>query len=236
MVPAESGIEAAEKQEALERVLASHTLLRSEQLRRLLKYLADAHTAGRESQIGEYDIAIDVLGRPKDFDAAADSTVRNRLFALRKKLDEYYAAEDPHAPVRIQLPKGTYGLHFTRVRPETVPVRRVRAAWWAAAGFVTGVAAAVALFALWPGRGGSPAPAAPVLAAAWAPLLSLDTDVILSVATPAHLIVRQTVPEPAANLYDAPKELDGWYRQFGPVRKPGPCGWCQRGIRRSGVM
>jgi hypothetical protein len=47
--------------------------------------------------------------------------VRNRAFTLRKKLQEYYEHENPDAPIRIDLHKGSYCPHFVENSPHEKP-------------------------------------------------------------------------------------------------------------------
>ena len=53
-----------EKRQALDRVLESRTLGRSDQLRSFLRYVCEAEFEGRAQQLNEY--ALSVLGRPAD--------------------------------------------------------------------------------------------------------------------------------------------------------------------------
>ncbi len=103
------------REEALRLALASQTLARSEQLRSFLRYVCEREIAGRGQEITECLIGREVLGRPADYNPLDDATVRNRAHALRRKLEELYASEAPGAPLRIELPKGSY-------RPRFVPV------------------------------------------------------------------------------------------------------------------
>ncbi len=68
--------------------------------------------AGQGGEINEYLIGVEVLGRPADYYPGEDATVRNRAYALRNKLQEFYVHEKPDARIRIELPKGSYCPHF----------------------------------------------------------------------------------------------------------------------------
>src|SRR5271157_57956 len=74
-------------------VLASPTFARAQRLVKLLEYISERHFAGRDSEVCEYSIATEVLGRPADFDPAEDAIARVEIHRLRKKLREYYASE-----------------------------------------------------------------------------------------------------------------------------------------------
>jgi|SRR5215207_9083512 len=105
----------ADKRAALEQVLRSATFLRASQVRNFLRYICEMEFAGRGSTLHEYLIGVEALGRPTAYSTDDDSSVRRRAFALRQKLDEVYAKELAHAPVRIEVPKGGYVPRFTAV-------------------------------------------------------------------------------------------------------------------------
>jgi hypothetical protein len=106
-----------EKQEALERLLASKALGRSEQLRSFLRYVCEAEFEGRSQEINEYALGVYALGRPADYSPAEDSCVRTRAYELRNKLKAYYEREAPSDPVRIEIDKGAYVPRFSRAVP-----------------------------------------------------------------------------------------------------------------------
>src|SRR5215470_1055795 len=105
-------VTAEQKQAALDAVLRSSTFARSDQLKSFLKYVCEMEIAGHGHELTEYLIGVEALGRPRQYSPGDDSAVRNRAFALRKKLQEFYEREKPDAPVRIELHKGSYCPHF----------------------------------------------------------------------------------------------------------------------------
>lgn len=103
--------------QALTEVLDSETLRHSDQLRKILQFICEAAIEGRGAQITETVIAIDVLNRVPSSNSADDSSVRSRIYALRKKLAHYYEIENPSAPIGIEIPKGCYVPRFSpRIR------------------------------------------------------------------------------------------------------------------------
>jgi adenylate cyclase len=94
--------------EELGRVLSSTEFGRSERLSRLLRFLVDRHLEGRESELKESTIAVEVFGRRPDYDPKQDSTVRTEASRLRARLSKYYAGEGSRDPLVIELPKGGY--------------------------------------------------------------------------------------------------------------------------------
>jgi hypothetical protein len=105
-------VTAEQKQAALEAVLRSSTFARADQLKIFLKYVCEMEIAGHGHELSEYMIGVEALGRPSQYSPGDDSAVRNRAFALRKKLQEFYEREKPDAPVRIELHKGSYCPRF----------------------------------------------------------------------------------------------------------------------------
>jgi tetratricopeptide (TPR) repeat protein len=98
--------EAARRQ--LERLLENKLFARSEQLSRLLRFLVERHLEGRDQEIKESVIGVEVFGRDPDYNPKFDPIVRTEARRLRARLNEYYESEGKHDVVRIDLPKGGY--------------------------------------------------------------------------------------------------------------------------------
>jgi hypothetical protein len=98
----------------LEAVLSSEAFARSSKVAQILKYVCEAHFTGRSQEIKEYNIAIEVFGRPADFDQARDSIVRVEAHRLRKRLQEFYAGKGADHEMRIVLSPGNYVPQFVR--------------------------------------------------------------------------------------------------------------------------
>lgn len=105
-------VTAEQKHAALDAVLRSETFARADQLKSFLKYVCEMEIAGHGHELTEYLIGVEALGRPSQYSPGDDSAVRNRAFALRKKLQEFYEREMPDAPIRIELHKGSYCPRF----------------------------------------------------------------------------------------------------------------------------
>lgn len=217
-----AGINEEQKHAALEAVLASQTFQRSDQLRRFLKYVCEMEIAGRAGEINEYLIGVEALGRPEDYSPGDDSAVRNRAYALRRKLEEYYTAEAAGAPVRIDLPKGSYCPRFLEAAggespaPEPPAPSRAMPALGLAAAFLAGLVVTAAAAAwLWRAPRQAPASQIPeVLVEAWGPLLRANGNTMVCIATPAHLFLRPYAQQPRyARLPEAPPGLEKWYEQ-----------------------
>ena len=102
----------AQERHELERVLGSGIFNRAPNLAHLLTYVCSKYFEGAAEQIKEYNIAVDALGRPPDFDQKRDSIVRVEAHRLRKRLREYYDSDGADHPVRIEIPPGQYAPLF----------------------------------------------------------------------------------------------------------------------------
>ena len=96
----------------LERVLASPGFARNERLSRFLRFVVERHLEGREGDLKEAVLGVEVFGRQPGFDPKQDSTVRTEAARLRARLAEYYAQEGSADPIIIDLPKGGYSPAF----------------------------------------------------------------------------------------------------------------------------
>ena len=112
--PSQAPVTDDEKREALDALLSSVSFSRHEQLRRFLRYVCDLELAGRANEIHEYQIGIDVFGKSSGYSTGEDTAVRTRAHALRRKLLEYYSTEASGAPIRIDMPRGSYVPVFVR--------------------------------------------------------------------------------------------------------------------------
>ncbi len=86
----------------------------SQRRQRFLRYIVTETLAGRGDRLKGYNVALEVFDRDEAFDSNVDPIVRIEAARLRDKLREYYEAEGPRDPVRIDLPKGTYTPHIDR--------------------------------------------------------------------------------------------------------------------------
>jgi len=92
----------------LEDLLKTDRFRKSPSLNHLLEYLVRKAVEGKNDEVKESIIAIDVFGRSCEFDGRLDNIVRVQAHRLRKILDAYYAAEGSHDRFVISIPKGSY--------------------------------------------------------------------------------------------------------------------------------
>lgn len=176
-----------EKLCAIEAILTSRTFARSGQLKRLLRFISEAEIHGQADTLTEQDIAVHVLRRRPGFDPSIDSSVRNRVYLLRRRLADYYADEGSGETLRIEIPKGTYVPLFRTMSVQEIAEK---------------------------GPFGANAAGLPdIVREAWGPLLQPNGHPVICIATPVHLMLR---PDPVRIPrgdpgYEVPELLD-WYR------------------------
>jgi len=108
------GADPSEKQRELARVLASATFLKSPNLARLLDYICTKYFEGTVSDLKEYNIGVEALGRREDFDPTTNSIVRVEVHRLREKLKRFYENEGVRHERMIVLQVGHYVPEFIR--------------------------------------------------------------------------------------------------------------------------
>lgn len=104
----------------VERVAASRYVNRSARLRDLLVYLSDRVLDDDAGEIHEQEVGHKVFGRPLNYDTGSDNIVRVHASMLRKRLEQYFAAEGAGEPLILEIPKGNYAPLF-REREEAAP-------------------------------------------------------------------------------------------------------------------
>src|SRR5260370_37991053 len=85
----------------LERVLSSAGFVRNERLGRFLRFVVDRHLDGKDRELKETVVAVEVFGRKPDFDPKLDAIVRTEAVRLRARLTKYYAGEGSREPAII---------------------------------------------------------------------------------------------------------------------------------------
>jgi TolB-like protein len=156
--------------EELERVLSSDCFARSEGLSRLLRFLVERQLEGREVELKESIIGVEVYGRTPDYDPRRDSTVRSEMARLRARLNKYYSTEGSQDLLVIDLRKGSYVPGFRQPEPgpglQSARPRRLRLA-----ACLAGLVVAATALGVWRvAYKGAPIPIAVL------PLLNLSRD------------------------------------------------------------
>ncbi|MCX6610059.1 MAG: hypothetical protein NTW74_04315 [Acidobacteria bacterium] len=228
---------AEQKLTALEAALQSNTFARSNQLKRLLTYLVKREIDGLAENPTEYEIAIEALGMPADFSPGEDSTVRNRVHSLRKKLEDLYRLELTESVIRIEFSRGTYLPRFLELTPlaESSPklllsespteleapalTRKGPARLLPIATFATGVLLAGMAFLIF-GYRFPVSRVDPILREVWGPILDPDANALICVATTPQMPIRsipgQWKPLAGEPFLEAPPNVVEWYSKLRP--------------------
>jgi TolB-like protein/tetratricopeptide (TPR) repeat protein len=106
-IPSQSAI-----REQVDRLRVNGSLAASDRLMALLDHLVEETLAERGHKLRETAIGNAVYNRDPPYDPRIDSTVRVEMRRLRKKLQEYFAADGFYDPVIISIPSGTYAPVF----------------------------------------------------------------------------------------------------------------------------
>ena len=101
-----------------QRVVAGTHFARSPLLSKFLLFVVAETLEGREGEITEQQIGVQVFDRLPGYRTAEDNIVRNYARQLRKRLAEHFAAEGSLEPLRIEIPVGGYVPVFVQV-PES---------------------------------------------------------------------------------------------------------------------
>jgi tetratricopeptide (TPR) repeat protein len=136
---------------ALQRILGTPAFVRSPRLAQFLQFVVERRLSGRAGSPKEFEIGLQVFGRPPDYDCRLDPVVRVQARLLRFKLHEYYETVGKNDPVRIELPKGAYLASFSgeatrEPAPATGPRPWIQLRWIVAA---VAIAAAFTMVLVW---------------------------------------------------------------------------------------
>jgi len=224
-----------QKEQALREILESAAFRRAEILKSVLEFLCAQEAAGRAHAVTEYEIGVHALGRPADFSTETDSSVRTRIHALRRKLEDYYADEGAFSDIHLELPKGTYGIRYVAPSapvteplpsPDEVPplvaVAPPAPNRWPLLALGALAGALLVGIGVWLGPSLRPeSEQERLIRQAWGPMLRSVSPVAIAVATPLQLYVRdfgdapEPIGDPAFRL-PAPRTEDflKWYRQW----------------------
>src|SRR5262249_35575429 len=92
----------------LRRLAASRPLARCQHLVELLEFLTSKTLQGEGTNLKEYLIGLEALGKGQQFDPRIDPAVRVAAHRLRTKLRSYYRSEGRQDEIVIELPRGGY--------------------------------------------------------------------------------------------------------------------------------
>ncbi|MGC4053561.1 MAG: hypothetical protein QM757_30600 [Paludibaculum sp.] len=176
---------------ALEQLLSSPAFRNSKQSQRFLRYVVEHSLHGKDDQLKERNIGIEVFERAPDYDTGEDPIVRVRATEIRKRLAQYYQEGTDSGAVRIELRSGSYRAEFHFASPATVivPARSGRFRL-IAIGFVALLCVVVG--AIWGVRLLRPAG---ILDQFWAPVMSTTKPVLIYCGQPVVYFLSRDVHE-----------------------------------------
>jgi adenylate cyclase len=192
----------------------------------------ERHLDGKDDELKETLLAVEVFGRKPDYDPKQDSIVRTEAGRLRSKLIEYYAGEGRNDSVVIELPKGRYTPVF-RITDVAAEHQRTLRSRWSRVGLVT-LALAIAVVGYWWGHKSSPIDIAVLPLKNLSPDASneyfvdgLTDEIIRHLSTIEGLAVRSQTSsfafkEASRNLGEVGKQLGVDYIVEGSVLRDGP--------------
>ena len=131
----------------LERILESPGFARNERLSGFLRFVVEGHLDGKDHELKESVIAVEVFGRSPGFDSRLDPVVRTEAIRLRARLSDYYLKDGKADALVIELPKGGYVPQFREIA-EAQSLARFGTRLWVAIG-LAGLVIALAGAAWW---------------------------------------------------------------------------------------
>src|SRR5690348_4802848 len=112
-----------------QRVVAGRHFVKSPLLSKFFLFVVTETLAGRQSEITEHQIGVQVFGRSPGYLTVEDNIVRNYARQLRRRLAEHFADEGSAEPLRVEVPLGGYIPVFSHAsgvapsdRPHTQPM------------------------------------------------------------------------------------------------------------------
>jgi TolB-like protein len=95
--------------QAVRSMLASPVFAKAPRMCHLLSFLVEKKLVGKENEITEYAIGLEVFRRDaRVYDTVLDPVVRVQIGRLRGRLVDYYAAAEVPLGVEISIPQGSY--------------------------------------------------------------------------------------------------------------------------------
>ena len=101
----------------LAHIQSSHAFCNSARSKEFLSYVVEQALAGQTEFLKERSIGVNLFHRLPTYDTGEDPIVRVKAGEVRRRLAEYYAAEERAPDLQIELPVGSYIPKF-RWRPQ----------------------------------------------------------------------------------------------------------------------
>src|SRR5262245_10925662 len=131
----------------LDTILSSAGFVQSKRLTDFLRFVVERHLDGKDDELKETLLAVEVFRRISYYEPKQDSIVPTEAGLLLSKLIEYYAGEGRNDSVVIELPKGRYAPVFHITNVATAGHQRTLRSRWSRIGLLT-LALAIAVIAV----------------------------------------------------------------------------------------
>jgi hypothetical protein len=103
----------------LERIVNSRFFKNAVRSRQFLEYVVHHRLAGNSEQLKERTIGTEVFHRAPGYATGEDPVVRVQAGEVRRRLEQYYAANQDHSGLHVELPLGSYSPQFRWPPAET---------------------------------------------------------------------------------------------------------------------
>jgi hypothetical protein len=121
--PDSNGNRHAEILGQLAQIESSHAFCNSARSKEFLSYVVEQVLAGHSENLKERSIGVNLFHRAPTYDTGEDPIVRVKAGEVRRRLAEYYAAEEQAPELQIELPVGSYVPKFHwRAQPTPPPL------------------------------------------------------------------------------------------------------------------
>ena len=186
------GSQRAEILVELTQIQSSHAFCNSARSKEFLSYVVEQALAGQTEFLKERSIGVNLFHRAPTYDTGEDPIVRVKAGEVRRRLAEYYAAEERGSDLQIELPVGSYIPKFRwRTPADAVPLpeknvveqtapepkrRMWKAAVAAAVLVVLGITAAIAIR--------ENAPQESLFEEFWSPVAMTGQPILICVSSP----------------------------------------------------
>jgi TolB-like protein len=106
-------------------LLASPVFAKAPRMCQLLSFLVEKKLSGKEDEITEYAIGLEVFRRDaRLYDTVLDPVVRVQVGRLRERLAAYYASADAPLGIQLAIPLGSYVPSISDAGAALPPLRR----------------------------------------------------------------------------------------------------------------
>lgn len=113
----------------LDKILASRSFTAAGRARRFLEFAVNQTLEGKQEQIEECLLGVEVFDRAESFDPKLETIVRVEAGKLRKRLQEYHETEGSQDAILIEIPRGSYVPSFTPRDAQPRPTLTPRPRW-----------------------------------------------------------------------------------------------------------